>query len=89
MTETVWVKTSGTHETANAYHTDPDCHALARANAAVEKSRHVLPADLPECKLCAGTSEVHRSEFDPHETRDALLNGTPEEFGLSPRGERR
>lgn len=81
MTDLVWVKASGTHETPNAYHTDPECYLLRAANSAVEKPRSVINADLEECKVCAGVATPHRHTTDPQALRKRLLAADPAEVG--------
>lgn len=87
--ERVWVKTSANNATPTVYHTDPECRVLARTDTAVEKPRSVVRADLPECKYCAGEVAPTAPIGDPQATRKQLLRATPEDVGLSPRGERR
>ena len=88
-TETVWVKNCSNRLTIDVYHTDPDCRLLARANSTTRKPRRLLFDDVEECKVCGGTATPHSPSGDVQATRKRLLKASPEDLGLSPRGERR
>ena len=87
--KSVWVKSSATHSTPAAYHTDRDCRMLAKARTVIERDRDDLPEDLGECKICADEATRNVLRGDPQATRRKLLAADPEEFGVTAGGDRR
>ena len=63
------------------YHTDRDCDGLSGANRIAEKRLAVLGGHYALCKWCAGEASVNTNSTS---ISWDLLDGTPEEFGLSP-----
>lgn len=87
--ETVLVVTKTGGSLSDCYHTDPECQWLARTDSDCEKPLSVLPADIEQCKFCAGTAESSQhNPWDSKATRRQLEALSPEDVGLSPLGER-
>lgn len=89
MSERVIVKGARNGHVVDIYHTNADCPRLARMQAPRKRPIDELPPDVRECVYCSGewTPNGQRG-VDPHDTRNDLLETTPDQLGLSAMGER-
>lgn len=79
---TYWIRQSWTN-VERRYHTDKDCHALARADGEPKQATESEVQAYTLCKWCCGDVEQSTSGVDYHRQ---LLEADPEDVGADVMG---
>ena len=72
--------------TRSCAHTDEECPKIKNPGNMMEKEAHLLFDDLAICRYCSGRERM--GPTDQRNIRKQLADGNPEDFGLTPLGER-